>query len=249
MPHAFWTARTVLGAAGILFIAALIGTYPHPDYRPGMVSALLVIGLLPSLMTIVALLRGGAWPHKVIPRLAWLAPAWAVIALPIALFLGMNVNTFLVVPALPLQLVVLPLLAATRNPSRIALLQRIVRIGLVVMLVAWAIASAAFAALVRHAADTLSNGAPYCLSEPTPGSMLRSTILPSHLDFLILQRIISYPTRYELTRYRLQVNIPGAEVEQWHLSFLAPGFVPGGDIFAPLDCGEALRKPATGVTP
>lgn len=234
----FWSARAGLGGLGILCIAGLIGTYPHPDYRPGVMTMLVAIGVFPSLATIVALVLGGVRAQWMIPRLVWFPLCWAVVALPVALVMSLNVHAFPVVLALPLQLTLLPLLVATREPSRILLLQRIVRIGLAVMGTVWVVASVAFAGFVRLEAGRIADGGPYCLSAPTPGQIYRSSVLPQDLDVLLLQRIIAFPVRPDYSRYRLQINVPGAEVEQWHFSFWKGGFEPGGDT---VDCGDRLR--------
>lgn len=233
----------MLGAMGILCVAGLIGTYPHPDYRPGVMTILIAVGILPSLVTIVALVRGGACPQRVVPRLVRFPLCWAVVALPVALLMGLNTHIFPVMFALPLQLALLPLLVATREPGRILLLQRIVRIGLAGMATAWLVASVAFAGFVRLEARRVADGAPYCLSAPIPGQVYRNSVLPQELDVLLLQRVIAFPNRSDSARYRLQINVPGAKVEEWHLSFRSLAFEPGGDT---VDCGNKLRRPAKG---
>lgn len=134
-------ARAILGTASILLIAGLIGTYPHPDYRLGATTVLIIAGVFPSLLTIVALVRGGALAQRVAASLSWFPLCWSIVSLPAALILGLNANRYIVVAAMPLQLVVLPLLVFTRDALRVAFLQRIVRLGLAGMLVVWLIAS------------------------------------------------------------------------------------------------------------
>lgn len=241
MHSSFGSARAVLGGMGILCIAGLIGTYPHPDYRPGVMAILVAVGMLPSLVTIVALVRGGTYAQRVVPRLVRLPLCWAVVALPIALVMGLNVHIFPVMFALPLQLALLPLLAATREPGSILVLQRIVRIGLAVMAITWLVASAAFAGFVRLEAGRVADGAPYCLSAPIPGQVYRNSVLPQELDILLLQRVMAFPSRSDSARYRLQLNVPGATIEEWHFSFRSVAFEPSGDT---VYCGNKLRRPA-----
>lgn len=241
MRPSFGNARAVLGTAGILLIAGLIGTYPHPDYRLGVTTVLVIAGMFPSLLTIFALVRGGVLAQRVATSLSWFPLCWSIVSLPAALILGLNANTYIVVAAMPLQLVVLPLLVFTRDPLRVAFLQRVVRLGLAGMLVVWLIASWLFAGYVQAAAAIVAEGKPYCLSVSLPGAARGEVVLLRHHDLLLLQRIIAYPARQGLTRYRLQASIPGAAVEQWHFSFRHAAFVPSSGVETKTDCAGGLE--------
>ena len=242
MRQSIETARSATGGASLLLIGGLIATYPHPEYRPGVTTLMVIVALLPSLLTIAVLLSGGSWTRPVISSLSWFPLCWSIMALPIAFILSLNVHTYLVVLAMPLQIVALPLLVFTRDSSRLPLLQRIVRVGLAGMFVAWIVASWLFAGYVQATAAVVAKGAPHCLSVPTPGAMRSMTTLSGHYDLLLLQRLIAYPARHRLTRYRLQASIPGAVEEQWHFSFLSAGFEPGGELEAVSDCARTLAR-------
>lgn len=243
MMPAFWNARTVFGGLCLVAIAGSLATYPHPEYSIGYISAVLVLATFPSLLALGAIVWSRETAEKIVPAIWWITTQWYIVSIPAAILLGLNNNAFRAVFAIVLQIAALPLFVSTRDPMRLHLLRSIVRSGLAMLALCWICASLAFAGFVRLAAANTAGDAPYCLFAPSPGYVLSSTALPSHLDLLLFQRTVAYPEHRDLARYRLVLTVYAEDgEEQFHLSFTEWGFAPGGDRPTPADCESAKRR-------
>lgn len=239
----FWVVRTVAGGLSLVAIAALLATYPNPEYRFGLLTASILFALFPSLLALVAAVWGGGLAERLIPKIWLIALAWTLFALIVFVLLGLNHNVLAVMWAPPLQIVALSLLVSTRDRERFALLSRIVRSGLAVLFSAWLVCSAVFWSFVHSEAAVAARGQPYCLAMPMPGVPLGSVVLPTHLDFMLFQRLISTPGRLDIVRNRVTMAVPGENEAHFHLSFGERRFVEGSDSATLPGCADALRFP------
>ncbi len=236
LSRAFWLGRTILAAAAIVALCGILLTWPHPhdSWRIWPAHALVLVIFLPLIVMVVALLSGWTRAERIIPRVGHWAKVWIPLTLFIMIYLAFGRSSklaFMGVAAFSGALA-FPLLVATRDPRRIALLRRLVTGGLVLMATVWLIASFLLSHIVNTQADRLAAGRPFCLTAPVSGSIRQNENLGSDTNMWLLQRMLAYrPYDAYVGRYRLQLWLRDASgiVQSHHWSFGAFTFLKDGE--------------------
>lgn len=236
-----WTLRSLLGGLSLVAIVFVLATLPQPGLS-GAIALAFAIAMIPSLLALGAIVGGQKARDVVVPWIGLLALPWSLFAFPAGLVIGYSNQPFLALIAIPIQCVALPLLVSTRDRGRMILLGRIVRGALLFGMVAWLVSSMLFAGWVRLEANRTANGQSYCLSFPALDGTGTSLSLPPHLDFLLMQRLIAFPTASRIDLHRVATDDwEAAHIGQYSLSLGVPRFVEGLNLPLPEDCDAVLR--------
>lgn len=241
---------TALGTCLVLLgIIAGLSTWLHPDLvhpelpvRP----FLFLLMVYPSVFVAVLLLAG----PRATARWWWLVRGVGIAGLitgaPITLMeLSLPAQSPLMVPTLLLQMLCIPWLLPPKGDKSLALLSTFFRVGMLVSLLAWGAVSYAFSSTIHKRAAELAQGRPYCLSAPLWLGVYDSVALPASSDWLLFQRVFTYPVNIYYGRHRLEVTVfdGGRPLETYHWSIKNWGFEPGGFLTPIEDCKHVLRQP------
>lgn len=238
----------------LLFAVSGFATWFHPELFGNALpvrTVLTVLTVYPTVFVGALLLAGpeaiARWWGVVKP----VGVAGAVTG-PVCLlaYVLMPARVPLLTASLLLQIVCVPWLLPRAGRHTLVLLSIFFRAGVLLILVGWAGASYMFSTHIQKRAEALAAGRQYCLSAPMSSDIYGSTALPSSSDWLLLQRVISYPVNLYYGRHRLELSIfdGHSHSKTYHWSIKNGDFEPGGLLTPIDDCRKVLRsqRPATG---
>lgn len=240
-------ARALVPCLALLTAMTGFATSLHPELfgntLPGR-SVLITLTAYPSVF-VGALLLGGSeatarWWHMVKPvgvaglvtgPVCFLAYVWMPDRVPI------------IIIGLLFQIVCVPWLLPRAGTRTLDLLSSCFRAGTLLILLGWASASYMFSSHIHRRAAELAEGQQYCLSAPMLADIFGSTALPASSDWLLLQRVISYPVNLYYGRHRLELTIfdERKNSRAYHWSIKNGDFELGGFLTPIDDCREVLR--------